>query len=80
MQVSIRHLVTQEHLVGVQAIVGQRDLTLLRFNAGVRSASDATPIDNQTIFCIGSRSKPFASATGGADVSNCSYWVFSYGV
>lgn len=59
---TLRALVTQNKVLGLQVFVGQGSKTILQFNAGVRSATDSTPINDQTMFCIGSCSKPFTSA------------------
>lgn len=49
-------------LVGAQFAMGQGDRSLLNENFGVRSIDDDTPVDSETMFCIGSCSKPIASA------------------
>lgn len=49
-------------IVGAQLIVGRNGAILLQRNYGVRSAIDRTPVDTDTQFCIGSCSKPYASA------------------
>ncbi|MHC4995962.1 MAG: serine hydrolase domain-containing protein [Planctomycetota bacterium] len=58
---TIRELVTSGKVVGVQALVGEGDMTLLQLNGGYRSATDKTRVDADTMFCIGSCSKPFTS-------------------
>jgi len=59
----LTELVESGQVLGAQAIVGENDQILLDQNFGTRSASDTTPVNSNTQFCIGSCSKPFASAT-----------------
>jgi CubicO group peptidase (beta-lactamase class C family) len=59
---TIADLVANEQILGAQLFVGKNDKILLERNFGIRSADDSSPIDFDTQFCIGSCSKPFASA------------------
>lgn len=62
LEATISDLVANEQILGAQLFVGNNDQILLERNFGVRSAVDSSPIDFDTQFCIGSCSKPFASA------------------
>ena len=59
---AVQSLVDSGKLVGAQLAIGQGDRLVLNENFGVRSIDDDTPVDSETIFCIGSCSKPIASA------------------
>ncbi|MDA1067971.1 MAG: serine hydrolase [Verrucomicrobia bacterium] len=59
---AVQSLVDLGKLVGAQLAMGQGDRSLLNENFGVRSIDDDTPVDSETMFCIGSCSKPIASA------------------
>ena len=59
---AVREMVAEGSIVGAQLMVGHDDQFLMGRNYGVRSASDDTPVDSETLFCIGSCSKPIASA------------------
>ena len=59
---AIQSLVDSGKLVGAQLAIGHEDQILLNRNFGVRSIEDDTPVDSKTMFCIGSCSKPIASA------------------
>ena len=56
-------LIQSEQIVGAQAYVGNRNTVVIENYYGVRSIEDKTPVDSETLFCIGSCSKPYASAT-----------------
>lgn len=56
------HLVQKEQIVGAQVFIGEDDIAVFEQNYGARSVADPTPIDSETLFCIGSCSKPYASA------------------
>ena len=58
----IQSLVDSGKLVGAQLAIGHEDQILLNRNYGVRSIEDDTLVDSETLFCIGSCSKPIASA------------------
>ena len=62
LEATISDLVASDHILGSQLFIGKGDQVLLERNFGVRSADDSSPIDFDTQFCIGSCSKPFASA------------------
>ncbi len=55
-------LIDNGMLVGAQLAVGHEEQILLNKNFGVRSIEDDTLVDSETMFCIGSCSKPIASA------------------
>ena len=55
-------MVDSGKLVGAQLAIGHEDQILLNRNFGIRSIEDDTPVDSKTMFCIGSCSKPIASA------------------
>jgi CubicO group peptidase (beta-lactamase class C family) len=59
---AVQSLVDSGKLVGAQLAIGHGDRPLLNENFGVRSIDDNTPVDYETMFCIGSCSKPIASA------------------
>ena len=58
----IQSLVDEGKLVGCQVAVGQDENVLVSGHYGVRSKIDQTAVDSETMFCIGSCSKPIASA------------------
>ena len=60
---TLERLLTNGSILGAQALVGEGDQFLFEESFGVRSANDSEPINADTQFCIGSCSKPFASAT-----------------
>jgi len=55
-------LMKDGQIVGAQVYIGEDDITVFERNYGVRSIDDKTPINSETLFCIGSCSKPYASA------------------
>lgn len=55
-------LIQSEQAVGAQAYIGEDEILVFESNYGVRSIDDESPIDSETLFCIGSCSKPYASA------------------
>ena len=55
-------LIRSEQAVGAQAYIGEDEILVFERNYGVRSIDDKTPVDSETLFCIGSCSKPYASA------------------
>jgi CubicO group peptidase (beta-lactamase class C family) len=59
---TVSGMIAEQSLVGAQLVVGYNDEILFERNYGVRSANDDTPVDSETMFCIGSCSKPIASA------------------
>ena len=59
---AIKSLVADNLIVGAQLMVGYENQLLMERNYGVRSIDDSTPVDSETLFCIGSCSKPIASA------------------
>ena len=63
LETAISDHVEDGRILGAQLIVGQHDKLLLERSFGIRSANDPTAVDSTTQFCIGSCSKPFASAT-----------------
>lgn len=58
----LQSLVDNRMLEGAQLAIGHKERILLNKNFGVRSIEDDTPVDSETMFCIGSCSKPIASA------------------
>ncbi|MDG2168323.1 MAG: serine hydrolase [Opitutales bacterium] len=58
----IQSLIDSGMLVGAQLAIGHEEQILLNKNFGVRSIEDDTAVDSETMFCIGSCSKPIASA------------------
>lgn len=60
---AIVELIESQEILGAQALVGENDLISLELNVGQRSALDDDSVDSDTLFCIGSCSKPYASAT-----------------
>ncbi len=60
---AIANLVDNGAILGAQVIVGEGDQFLYEGSFGIRSAKDPELINARTQFCIGSCSKPFASAT-----------------
>ena len=58
----IQSMIDSGMLVGAQLAIGHEDKILLNKNFGVRSVEDVTPVDAETMFCIGSCSKPISSA------------------
>ena len=58
----IQSLIEKGMLVGAQLAVGHEERILLNRNFGVRSIEDDSPVDSETMFCIGSCSKPISSA------------------
>lgn len=63
LQKTIENLVEDRSILGSQALVGEADHILFERSFGVRSVQDFEPVNADTQFCIGSCSKPFASAT-----------------
>ncbi|MCB1120370.1 MAG: beta-lactamase family protein [Verrucomicrobiae bacterium] len=59
---SIQSWFDSEKIVGAQVIAGTTDRIYFEKNLGVRSVADTSPVDEDTLFCIGSCSKPIASA------------------
>ncbi len=59
---TVSEFVDSRKIVGAQILVGEADQVLVERYLGIRSIDDPTPIDAATQFCIGSCSKPFASA------------------
>lgn len=55
-------LIKEGRVVGGQLVVGDRDGITLERSFGRRAPDDPTPVDAETMFCIGSCSKPIASA------------------
>ena len=55
-------LMKDGQIVGAQVYIGEDDITVFERNYGIRSIDDKTPINSETLFCIGSCSKPYASA------------------
>lgn len=67
---TLRNLVGSDSILGAQVFVGESDRTLFESNFGTRSLENSLPVNSDTLFCIGSCSKPFASATVFALVQN----------
>lgn len=59
---TIQSLVDSGKLVGAQIVVGRGPRILMDESFGVRSVEDDTPINGDTLCCIGSCSKPIAAA------------------
>ena len=55
-------LLKEDKLIGAQVLVGRNGKTLAYRDLGQLSPEDATPVDGETMFCIGSITKPFTSA------------------
>lgn len=62
LDIALKRFVEDGQIVGAQVLVGEDDITVFERNYGVHSIDDKTPVDSETLFCIGSCSKPFASA------------------
>jgi CubicO group peptidase (beta-lactamase class C family) len=56
-------LVRSDKILGVQLLIGKGGQILLERHFGVLSANDVSSVNAETQFCIGSCSKPLASAT-----------------
>ena len=54
--------VADNHLVGAQLVIGTRNAFVLDRCLGTRGPGDPAAVDGQTLFCIGSCSKPVAAA------------------
>ena len=63
LETNLENLLRNGSILGAQALVGEGDQFLYEKSFGVRSVKDPEPINADTQFCIGSCSKPFASAT-----------------
>ena len=59
---SVERRIAVGSVVGAQALIGRRDETVFERCFGRASREDARPVDPDTRFCIGSCSKPAASA------------------
>ena len=59
---AIEELVKQKNVAGAQVVLGTVDSIQLARNFGVGCASDGRPVDDSTLFCIGSCSKMFSAA------------------
>ncbi len=59
----ISEFIDEGKILGAQLLVGSGDHIVLERVFGVRSAVDDTRVNSRTQFCIGSCSKPYASAT-----------------
>ncbi len=83
----VQSLVDAGEIIGAQLVVSNNQHILMSRNFGVRSVEDDTPIDAETMFCIGSCSKPIASAAilmlvdkGVLDLNrNIDFWLPAYG-
>ena len=62
LDVALDRLLADGQIVGAQAIVAERGKTVLEHCAGTVSVESSRKVDSDTLFCIGSCSKPFASA------------------
>ena len=62
LQSTLDRLVGNGGLVAAQAVVGRRDQILIDHAVGVTIPGGDLAVDSDTLFCIGSCSKPFASA------------------
>ena len=62
LEATLDELVKDGSLVAAQAVVGRGDRILIDYTVGVINPGDDQKIDGETLFCIGSCSKPFASA------------------
>jgi len=62
LKATLDELVKNGSLVAAQAVVGRGDRILLDYGVGVTNPGGDQKIDGETLFCIGSCSKPFASA------------------
>lgn len=58
----LQSLIDEGVLVGAQLAIGHEEQILLNKNFGIRSIEDDRLVDSETMFCIGSCSKPIASA------------------
>jgi CubicO group peptidase (beta-lactamase class C family) len=59
---TLDQLVQKQAIVGAQVIIGQNQTILLEHGTGKRSPEGAAPVDKDTLFCIGSDSKPMVAA------------------
>jgi CubicO group peptidase (beta-lactamase class C family) len=57
-----KRLIDEGRVVGGQLVVGDLKGIILERSFGTRGPADKTLVDEETMFCIGSCSKPFASA------------------
>lgn len=62
LETTLDKMVEDGRLVAAQAVVGRGDDILVSYASGVTVPGGKQKVDDETLFCIGSCSKPFASA------------------